>query len=269
MNRRMISSAAAAFTLLLLPITGLAQKNVQLHVNPRWDECAFQIHPSLTQQAWHQFTGDAGVVISFRPLTDARPLGARNFEISLLRWEIGIDDTSSAWNDTFVHPDAEHWLFDGNRLPFPGLMLRAGVTDRIDVGAYFTKNFPSNYGLYGAQAQYNFFGQPEAPLAAAARVSFMSLFGPQDLGVASYGLDLVASRELVGTRWASLSPYAGISGYIARSHEKTSAVALDDETVPGAQAMVGALARISKARVAFELSTSRVNSRSMRVGVSF
>ena len=269
MNRS-IFTATLALGLLVLPSTGSAQgRHVRLHVNPRWEECAFQLDPSLTQQAWHQFTGEAGVVTYFRPMADARPMGARNFELSLHRWETAIDDTDPAWNDTFVHPDSTHWLFDGDRLPFPGLMARAGVTDNIDVGAYFSKNFPSNYGLLGAQAQYAFVRDPEVPWAAATRVSFMSLFGPSDLNFTVYGVDLVGSREFVATGWASIAPYAGVSGFLSRSHETTNAVDLRDENVLGAQAMVGALARISAARVAFELSTARVNARAFKVGVSF
>jgi hypothetical protein len=39
-----------------------------LHVNHRWEECAFVIDPSLTQDAWHQFVGEVGLVTYFRPL---------------------------------------------------------------------------------------------------------------------------------------------------------------------------------------------------------
>jgi hypothetical protein len=270
MDRRGITIVAAASAVVLLPSSGLAQrKDVRLHVDPRWDECAFVLDPALTQKAWHQFAAEAGVVTYFRPLADARPLGTGHFDVSLLRWEIGIDDTDAAWNDTFVHPDPEHWLFDGSRLPFPGLMVRAGVTDRIDVGAYFTQNVPSNYGLYGGQLQYGFLRDPESPWAASARASFMSLFGPTDLDFTSFGLDLVGSRDFALSRRASISPYAGVTGYLSRAHERTAAVNLDDETVPGAQAMFGAVARVSVARVAFEVSTARVNARSFRVGVAF
>jgi hypothetical protein len=49
--------------------------NVTLHINP------FQLDPALTQAAWHQFTGEAGVVTYFRALTGAEPMGAGNFEV--------------------------------------------------------------------------------------------------------------------------------------------------------------------------------------------
>src|SRR5688572_31792544 len=84
--------------------------DVQLHVNPRWKECSFQLDASLTQNAWREFTKEAGLVVYFRSLTDAKPMGARNFELSLLQWETAFDDTKDAWNDTFVHPTETHWL---------------------------------------------------------------------------------------------------------------------------------------------------------------
>src|SRR5687768_9151675 len=62
-------------------------KDVELHVNPRWKECSFQLDPSLTQKAWREFTSEAGLVVYFSPLTDAKPMGAKNFEVSLLQWK--------------------------------------------------------------------------------------------------------------------------------------------------------------------------------------
>ena len=64
-----------------------------------------------------------------------------------------IDDADAAWNDTFVHPDSAHYLFEGSRLKFPGLMLRGGVSAETDVGLYVTKNPNANYGFVGAQVQ--------------------------------------------------------------------------------------------------------------------
>ncbi|MGC4021421.1 MAG: hypothetical protein QM734_05495 [Cyclobacteriaceae bacterium] len=110
----------AAFAFSCLTLAGHAQE-VKLHVNPRWKECSFQLDPSLTQSAWHDFTKEAGLVAYFRPLTDAKPMGKWKFEFSLLRWSTKINDKKSAWNDTFVHPDSTHWLKEGPRLAIPGL----------------------------------------------------------------------------------------------------------------------------------------------------
>ena len=272
MKRNLILPSALAFLLALIPSAGFAQtaKNVTLHVNPRWKQCSFQLDPSLTQSAWHQFTAEAGLVSYFRPLTDAKPMGAGNFELSALQWQTGIDDETSAWNDTFVHPFPTHWLFEGSGLAFPGLTFRGGVTDRIDAGAYFTRNPQANYGFYGAQVQYALVNDETRNWAASTRASFVSLFGPEDLTFTVYGLDLLASRAYtVSPKWLTVSPYAGVSGYLATSHERTAAVSLADETVSGAQAMVGAVAEVSRFRIAMEYNTARVSSRSIKIGVTF
>lgn len=240
----------------------------RLHVNPRWRECSLQLDSSLTQAAWHQFTREAGLVVYFRPLADARPLGKRNFEASLLQWKTGIHAADPAWNDTFVHPDSAHWLFEGDGLEFPGLMVRAGVTETTDIAAYVTKNPRANYGFYGAQLQRALVGG-SSKWGVAARLSFVSLYGPEDLDFSVYGVDLIASRTIALSRWASVSPYAGISHYLARSHEKTAAVNLDDEMVAGGSRSFGAALNVSAARLGVEYSAARVGSFSIKLGVGF
>lgn len=236
-----------------------------LHVNTRWKECSFQIDPSLTQAAWRQFSEEAGLVVYFRPLADARPMGRGNFEISALKWKTGIDDADAAWNDTFVHPDSTHYLFEGSGQEIPGLMLRAGVSGRTDVGVYFTKSPGANYGFVGGQVQYNLM-QSASDWTASTRLSVVSMYGPDDLTFAVYGVDLLASRKLDVARWAAVSPYAGVSTYLASAHEKTSAVALNDENVIGMQATVGAAVQLSKARLGVEYNVAKVSSFSFKVG---
>jgi hypothetical protein len=273
MKRRNLNTAAAALAIAFFQIPAAAQHShgahshgPHLHVNTRWKECSIQLDPSLTQAAWRQFTEEAGLVAYFRPLSDARPMGKGKFELSILQWETGIDDDEAAWNDTFVHPDSAHWLFEGNGLKFPGLMARAGVTNKTDVGIYLTKNPNANYGFYAVQVQHNVVGSATSDWAASVRVSFVSLYGPEDLDFNTVGADLVASRRIALSRWAAVSPYAGVSTYLSSSHEKTAAVNLDDERVLGAQAMAGAVLQLSVVRLAAEYNVARVNSLSLKVG---
>ena len=263
---KLTTAAALAVGMVQTPVAA-QQDHPHLHVNPRWHECSFQLSPSLTQAAWRQFTQEAGLVAYFRPLSDARPMGRGRFEVSILQWETGIDAGDAAWNDTFVHPDSTHWLFEGSRLAFPGLMVRAGVTSRTDVGVYVTKSPGANYGFAGAQVQRNLVGDATRSWAAAARMSFVTMYGPEDLDYTVYGADLVASRTFGLTRWASVSPYAGVSTYLGTSHEKSAAVNLDDERTLGAQMMMGASLQLSKARLAAEYNVSKVNSFSLKLGL--
>jgi hypothetical protein len=267
--KRTLVAAAAALVSIAAPTVGAAQnhKNVQLHVSTRWKECSFQLDPALTQAAWRQFTEEAALVVYLRPLTDARPLGAGRFEVSLLQWATAIDDTDPAWNDTFVHPDEHHWLFDGSRLAFPGLMVRAGVTDRIDVGAYVTKNPNANYGFLGGQVQHNFIHDRERGWAAAGRMSVVSLFGPEDLEFTVLGLDVLASKTFFLSDWLRVSPYVGGSSFLSYAQEKSEVVDLDDEWAPGNQVMLGAAAEVYRVRVAAEVSSARVHTLSFKVGM--
>lgn len=273
MKNNIITAIAAGFLLTVFPLTALAQhgeKDVTLHVNPRWSECSFQLDPSLTQEAWRQFTREAGLVIYFRPLSDARPMGVGNYELSILNWQTAFDDTDPAWNDTFVHPDSVHWLKEGDRLQIPGFVFRAGVSERIDVNAYWVKNPGANYGFWGGQVQYAFVNDIDNALAASARLSFVSLYGPYDFDFTTYGMEVLASKEFgVYSDWVFVSTYAGISAYLSRSHETAPVVDLKDERILGMRGMIGVATRISFARLALEYNAAAVNSISFKVGVGF
>lgn len=272
MTRLSTKTLTMAFAIIVAPSAAFAQSssNPVLHLTNRWKECSIQLDPSLSKGAWRQFTQEAGLVAYFRPLTDARPMGKGKFELSALQWQTAIDDHQSAWNDTFVHPNSTHWLTEESGLAFPGLTLRAGVTDRIDVGGYFTKNPDANYGFYGGQVQFSLAGNRSSDWAAAARVSAVSLYGPDDVNLSVYGVDLLTSKDYtLSPRWLTISPYAGVSTYMSSSHEKSAVVSLSDEHVMGAQAMVGAVAKVSVLRIGMEYNTAKVHSRSLKIGVAF
>ena len=197
-------------------------------------------------------------------------MGRGKFELSVLQWNTRIDETSDAWNNTFVHPDSAHWLIGGEQLPIPGLKLRAGVAKNIDAGIYWTKSFGANYGIWGAQFQYNFLNDTSKHWAASSRVCISSLYGPDDLNMQVYGLDLIASKEFkVHYQWLLIAPYAGLSASVAHAHEKTEVVKLKDETRPGFRGTLGTVLKISVVRIGVEYNVAEANSLSYKLGVAF
>ena len=70
MRRSVLTGTLVILTLALFTPRLSAQV---LHVNNRWDNCAMVIDPTLTQEAWHQFVKEVGLVAYFRPLAGARP----------------------------------------------------------------------------------------------------------------------------------------------------------------------------------------------------
>ena len=272
MKSTSIITAAAAIAMAITTPAGAqylhggthAAGTPHLHTSSRWKECSFQLDASLTKEAWQQFTREAGMVVYFRPVADARPMGKGSFEFSVMQWKTGIDDAEAAWNDTFVHPDSAHWLFEGSGLEFPGLTARAGVSNSTDVGVFYARNPNANYGVWAAQVQQNLLRTDAAFLSA--RASYSALFGPDDVGFDVSGLDLIGSRTLRLTRRVALSPYAGVSGYLTRSFERSAVVNLADESALGLQAMGGVTLSGYGVRLGMEYNVAEVNSMSIRLG---
>lgn len=229
-----------------------------------------QLDPSLSQAAWRQFTQEAGIIAALDPLTSAQPFGRGNFEIAITPAIYPIDDTESAWNDTFVHPHSTHWLYgetseepgevrDGHAdsmhsLGIPLPRVRVGVTDRMDVGFYYIPAPGANYAFLGGHLQSNVLSDTRRGLNAAVRLRAAQLRKVEDFGVSTYALDVLASKDV-----SIFSAYAGVSGYMARSHETTPAVDLDDETVFGMEGHVGASALLlSHLRLGAQLTVGRL-----------
>ncbi len=224
--------------------------DITLHTTDKWDECALQIDPSLTQSAWKQFNSEMGEILTFRPVTSAKPLGKGNFDIVLTKGWAPVVDTDAAWNDTFVHPHSSHWLYgeyaeeegettsghgdSPHSLGLPIPLVRVGITDRIDIGATYIMAPGSNYGFLGTQVQYNLVNDTEKGVAGSVRGSMMLLVGIDDLKSAAYTIDALGSKDI-----AMFTGYGGIQANLLTSKETTSVVDLKNETKLGLQAFVG------------------------------
>jgi hypothetical protein len=256
---RTVRGAITAF-LLALYAPGLSAQ--ELHTNNRWKNCSFVIDPALTQGAWHDFVSEIGPTMYLRPLDTAQPLGRGHLEIAALGSATRIDQTKSAWNDTFSHPNDHHPLAEGSSLNIPGLMVRAGITDRIDVAAYGTKSINANYGIVGAQLQYALLNDANRNIAAAVRVTGAKLVGPEDLSASVYGVDLLASKT-----FGFVSPYAGVTGQLSRGQEHTTKVSLADENVLGAQGTLGVAAKFSVLTLGAEYHAAKVSGYAVKISV--
>lgn len=255
---------------LCLAFQTATAQDVRLHVNPRWEQCSFQLDPTLTHSEWREFTHEAAMVAFFRPVVGARAMGKGRIEISAVQWNTTIDETKGAWNNTFVHPHDKHYLVGGPVLPFPGLTLRTGVTDKLDAGVYLTKSFGANYGFAGAQVQYQLLNDEPHKVDVSTRLGFNTLYGPKDMRFMVTNLDVLASKKItIHRKWLSVTPYAGASVYLSHSHEKSDLLSLPDANVIAPQAMAGAVVSIRNFNLGIEYNMAVVNTLSYRVGYNF
>jgi len=135
-----------------------------------------------------------------------------------------VEQNADAWNDTFAHPTADHWLGDNQQ--FPKVKLRAGVSDRVDVGAFYTRNPNANYGWAGVDVNYNVLQQSATmPVSVGARAAYTRTLFVHDMDMNAATLDIAAGR----TFWGIVTPYVGVGTDGVYARETTDAVNLDDE----------------------------------------
>jgi hypothetical protein len=195
-------------------------------------------------------------------MSPAEPLGAKKFQLGLEFSRVRIEDADPAWNNTFSHPEEDHYLGDVKKMP--KLFARMGVSDRIDAGVYFTKVPEANYGFLGGEMKYAFLQESTKPVAAAVRTSYATLLGVDDLDFHVFGVDVSTSKNL-----GMLTPYLGLGANLARAIETTSKVSLDNETVLTPRGIIGARFAISFLSLTAEMEIAELSTFSLRTGFKF
>lgn len=233
--------------------------DVYWHLDPGVKTCSMVIDPSLTQSQWHKFTREAGDILAFKSLAPAEPLGRMHFRLLIDYASTPVDQHDPAWINTFVHPDETCPL--GDRIKIPTIRGSLGVSDRVDVGAYWTTAPQANYGGVGAEVKVAFLQETANRPAASARASVSVLTGVPDFNLNVYSLDLVASKTM-----GDFDPYVGVRRNLVVGTETTSKVDLDRESHSLTQGYVGVAYSVWRFRVATEYDLSTVNTFVLAVG---
>ena len=233
--------------------------NVYWHIDPGVKTCSMVIDPSLTQDQWHRYTRQVGGIASFKSLASAATIGKKHVAIALDYSITPIDQHDLAWVNTFAHPDENCPL--GDQIKLPAIRVKYGLTDKVDVGALWTKAPDANYGMIGAEVKYAFSEESDKVPAAACRISIVSLTGVPDYNLTFGSLDL-----LVGKKVLFLTPYLGIRESLAVGTETTSKVELDQERTWITQGYLGLAYSIWRVNAAIEYNVSDVNTLALLIG---
>ena len=196
-----------------------------LHVNPSVEDCSVQFAPTLTQAAFRRFVREFGSVSAFKQVAPASTLGKGRALVSVEMMRFTVDEWSAAWNDTFAHPDDQHPL--GSTQSFPKLKLRVGVTDDLDVGAFYTRNAQANYGWIGLDGKYRLLTESASmPVSLAVRGAYTRTLYVTDMDMHALTADVSVDRRL----WHVFRPYVGLGADGVFARETTDAVSLRRET---------------------------------------
>jgi hypothetical protein len=249
---------------LLLPSTALAAYDPNLHVDPSTEDCSVRFSPGLTQDAFHRFAKEFGSVSAFKQSSPPTTLGQWGFAVDVERLSFSVEEKSAAWNDTFVHPDSSHEL--GSKHDFPKLRLRLGVTDELDVGAFYTRNPEANYGWFGVEAKYSILRQREdMPVSLAVRGAYTKTLYVTDMNMHA----LTADVSVGHTFWKVLTPYLGVGSDAVFAKETSQAVDLKNEYILVPHLTAGAEVRYWHVAIGFEAQLGALPSYQAQVSAVF
>jgi hypothetical protein len=267
----MATSPVAAIVLVLLaPAAALAHgegdhpADPNLHVDPSLEDCSIAFAPELTQSAFHRFAREFGSVSAFKQASPPTTLGRRGFAASVEYIHFTVEEKSNAWNDTFAHPDAYHEL--GAEKSFPKLGVRFGVTDDLDIGAFYSENPKANYGWLGLDVKYGMLRQGDGmPVSVAIRGAYTKTLYVADMNMHAVGVDVSIGR----TFWNVVTPYVGVGSDAVLVRETADTVELDDEAILVPHATAGFEARYWHVAVGVEAQVSTINSLQAHVSAVF
>lgn len=196
-----------------------------LHVNPNLKDCSVQFAPELTQEAFGRFVREFGSVSAFKMMAPPATLGRKHVAVEIQQLNFTVDEHSDAWNDTFYHPTAYHEL--GSDKSFPMLRVRAGVSDNVDVGAFYSANPNANYGWFGLDVKYAMLRQSErTPVTLALRGAYTKTLYVDEMDMHTVTADIAAGHAFRNL----ITPYVGLGADGVLARETSQAVNLQTET---------------------------------------
>lgn len=247
----------------LLPGSALGA-NPPLHVDPSLDDCSVEFAPELTQGSFARFVREFGSVSAFKLVASPRSLGKWGVAVGIEDIFFSVDEHSAAWNDTFAHPNATHDL--GASHSFPKLRLRVGITEDLDLGAFYTENPNANYGWIGVEGKYTFLRQSASmPVVVAGRLAYTKTLYIEDMDMHAVTADVVAGR----TFWDVLTPYAGVGNDLVLARETAKSVDLHAEAQNAPHALAGFEARIWHVGFGAEATLATIPSVQVQVSAVF
>lgn len=236
-----------------------------LHVDDSVDDCSMRLDPTLEQDDFHRFVEEFGTISAFRQVGSANVIGQGRASIGIELLRFTIDENAPAWNDTFVHPDADHDLGATHR--FPKLKLATGLLADLDLGASYSRNPDANYGWLGLDAKYRALSEDQgAVVDLAFRSAYTKTLYVADMSMHALTLDLSLGKGLGG----GLRPYVGLGADQVIARETTNAVDLHAEHILVPHYFGGlAVTIMDHVELGAEVVSSAVMTQHLQIALSF
>ena len=154
----------------------------------------------LSQNDFEDFITELGTAVSFVPMTPAEPLGITGLDVAL---EVAVTDINHSQN---------YWKYmvedndPMDLLPVARIHVQKGLPMNIDIGGMYAMLPDSNIEAWGLEVKWAMIKGGVLMPAASVRGSYTRLIGVDDVGLRTYGADLLVSKGFL-----MFTPYGGIS----------------------------------------------------------
>jgi hypothetical protein len=262
MKRNIVCCVTCVLTLTAFVSAAHAQSDIYWNIDPGVKDCSMVIDAELTQDQFTRYTRQVGLIMAFKSLSSAETLGKMNFSFGLEMTVTPIDQHDLAWINTFTHPGPECPL--GDAVSYPQLRARMGVSDNMDVGAYYTTSPEANYGFLGMELKYLYRQASGKSPAVALRATYVTLLDVPDYNMNTLSLDIAASRQM-----GIFKPYVGLRGSVVEASETTPKVDLDRVVAFLPQGVIGVAFSKSWFNIAAEIDIGEISGFTMVLGAGF
>lgn len=163
----------------------------------------------LAAADFKNFSKEAGLAISYFPLSPAEPLGITGFDIGIEVTAVNISQGESFWKNAIPGGAPDYLIF-------PKLHIQKGLPFKIDLGIIYSKVPDSNISLIGGEVKWALLEGSVVTPAMAIRGSYTRLLGVPQLELETYSVDISISKGI-----AFLTPYGGIGEVWINSKDTT------------------------------------------------
>lgn len=210
----------------------------------------------LSQKEFKDFSEEAGLALSYLPLSPAESLGILGFDIGAEVTAANIREDRSHWTKVTEDPPSQIIL--------PKLHVQKGLPFGFDIGAVYSKVPQSNVSMVGGELKWAFISGNAVFPAVAIRGSYTKLLGVDDLDLETVGADLSISKGL-----AFVTPYAGIGQVWIRSREKVNNLDLEKENISLTKGFIGVKISLLIINFVAEADFSKIPMYTGRINVGF
>ena len=211
---------------------------------------------TLTQSEFKNFSEEAGLALSYLPLSPAEPLGILGIDVGLEVTAANIREDQSYWTKTTRNPPGQMIL--------PKLHVQKGLPFGFDIGAVYSRVPQSNVSMVGGELKWAFISGNAVFPAVAIRGSYTKLLGVNDLDLQTIGADLSISKG-----FAFVTPYAGVGQVWIKSKENVPVLTLKEESPSLTKGFIGVKISLLIVNFVAEADFSKIPLYTARINVGF